>query len=115
MISPRPLKVDRRLVERYDSEVYVNGIIDAYGAFYECDSLDEDDLNHIVACVNAFSECGIEPADLPKFVEAVRRTMEAQAYTIRKKSGADAVAHEAFLKMQAAAACLPENRGTNGS
>lgn len=58
----------------------------------------------------AFHAAGIELDDLKLFVEAVRRTWEAQVYVLLKKPGAEAVAHEAYLKMQTAAARLPENR-----
>lgn len=60
---------------------------------------------HIVACVNAFHEAGIEPADLPKLVEAVRAAWN-------DPTPAGNQAPQAVQKaMRLAAACLTENRG----
>ncbi len=64
------------------------------------------------ACCDAFHESGIDPADLPKFIEAVRQAM----ITIAEWHGD--VAWEIYRdnapEMKAireAAACLPEKRG----
>lgn len=63
-----------------------------------------DDAKHVVRCVNAFHDAGIDPADLPKFVEAVR--IVHNITEIRS----DGCAADVCRILTPAAACLPENK-----
>ena len=60
-----------------------------------------DDAKDIVACVNAIHEAGLDPADLPKFVEAVRAL--ANAHDVNED-------YEAHKMVYVATKCLPENK-----
>ena len=65
---------------------------------------------HIIACVNAFYESGLDPADLPKFVEAVRAWHKYLPTIANKQPGVQewiSLVHHG----NEAAACLPDNKG----
>ena len=64
----------------------------------------DENANHAVACVNAFHESGISPADLPKFVEAVR------FYKLCAETDSRNSSWDLYEKLSRAAACLPENK-----
>ena len=69
-----------------------------------------DDAKYIVACVNAFHESGTDPADLPKFIEAVRAWHKYLPTIANKQPGVQewiSLVHHG----NEAAACLPENKG----
>lgn len=63
-----------------------------------------EETEHAVACVNTLHEAGIEPADLPKFVEAVRKCWASMGHIN------DDVSREAYYALKNSAARLPENK-----
>lgn len=115
MINPRPWHRD---------PTNLTSLVDANGrTVYESSgdegSVDQwDNMHHITECVLAIHDSGIDPTDLPKFVEAVRASQKIYNFAFDLADGPRPQDDEtlgdvrlsAMKAVSDAAACLPENR-----
>lgn len=111
MISPRPWRYERKLCESGDFERWFDGYVSGYGVWHCVKDMDAEDIRAACAAMNAFNDAGIEPADLPKLVEAVRAFRAAVlADALIPITRASLNWIEVSELIAVAAACLPENR-----